>query len=235
MKKALWLLVPVAGLALLFYLAMGAFRPTQPGLSAVHEEVPVRPETAAGGVSGSGGAEITSVAQGGSDGGARAQAGGTGRGVAGGAGGAGARAEAFQVWQALLGAGAGTNSPAALDRTLAVKAAFDRLAPEDQLDGIRMALQLVTDEQFPLLYGILFDMAQPPAVLDAIFSEGLNRPEDVKGSMLRVLLAEKRHPMYFESARILDVMGQLNPETPDPEPVEAAQEDDEPDKGEPPG
>jgi hypothetical protein len=134
-----------------------------------------------------------------------------------------------------MGAGAVSNPPAAMDRTLAVKAAFDRLDPEDQLDGIRMALQLMTDEQFPLLYGILFDMAQPPEVLDAIFSEGLNRPEDVKGSMLRVLLAEKRHPMYFESARILDVMGQLIPETPDPDPGEPAQEDDEPDKDEPPG
>jgi hypothetical protein len=131
------------------------------------------------------------------------------------------------VWQNLVGDLQATNAGAMLDRALTVKAAFDRLDPADQMDGVRMALHLMTDEQFPWMYGILFDMAQPPAVLDAIFSDGLNRPEDVKESMLRVLVTDKRHPMFFESARILDAMGTLLPAPPgneeEDEPQEAAE------------
>ena len=91
-----------------------------------------------------------------------------------------------------------------------VKEAFDKLDKKDQQDAIQRAVNLLPDEQFPSLYGILFDKSENADVLDTIFSDGLNRPEDIKVPMMKELVVDKEHPMFFESARILDVTGELD-------------------------
>ncbi len=229
MKNAKWVTVGLLGVAVaVVWVWLGARQPaTGPTEGEADEQVRAGAATAGTAHSGQAvtgrGAEVPAAA-------GRTKAPSSGGSAAGGTvtqAGPTAREASFSVWQNLVGDLQATNAGAMLDRALTVKAAFDRLDPADQMDGVRMALHLMTDEQFPWMYGILFDMAQPPAVLDAIFSDGLNRPEDVKESMLRVLVTDKRHPMFFESARILDAMGTLLPAPPgneeEDEPQEAAE------------
>jgi hypothetical protein len=87
-----------------------------------------------------------------------------------------------------------------------VKAAFDKLDKADQMDCIHQALNLLPDRQFPSLYEILYDKGEDPDVLDAIFSDALNRPEELKMPLLKALSKDRDHPLFFESARILDVV-----------------------------
>lgn len=87
-----------------------------------------------------------------------------------------------------------------------LKEAFDRLAPEDRLDGIQQAVNLLPDEQFPALFEILYDPAEDSDVLDAIFSDALNRPDEIKQPLLEALRQNRVHPMFFESARIWDMV-----------------------------
>ncbi|MFA6103248.1 MAG: hypothetical protein WCV67_08450 [Victivallaceae bacterium] len=87
-----------------------------------------------------------------------------------------------------------------------IKAAFDKLYKDDQFDGIHYGLNLLPDEQFPGLYGILYDKNEDPEVLDAIFSDALNRSEEIKMTVLKSLRKDREHPMFFESSRILDVI-----------------------------
>lgn len=91
-----------------------------------------------------------------------------------------------------------------------VKETFDKLSKADQMDAIHRALNLLPDSQFPTLYGILFDKGENAEVLDAIFSDALNRTEDIKVPIMKELVQDKQHPMFFESARILDVTGELD-------------------------
>ena len=87
-----------------------------------------------------------------------------------------------------------------------VKKTFDELDPGDKLPAINQALNLIPDEQFSSLYPILYDKGEPEEVLDAIFSDALNRDEEIKIPLMKELRKDKSHPMFFESARILDVI-----------------------------
>ncbi len=98
-----------------------------------------------------------------------------------------------------------TNAPAG-ERAWLIKATFDKLCKDDQIDGIHYGLNLLPDEQFPGLYDILYDKNEDPEVLDAIFSDALNRSEEIKMTVLKSLRKDREHPMFFESSRILDVI-----------------------------
>jgi hypothetical protein len=116
---------------------------------------------------------------------------------------------AVAAWDALVDQLTELKDAPTKERRASVKAAFDRLRPADQIAAVHQAVNLVPDEQFTSLFGILFDKTESPEVLDAIFSDGLNRPEEIKVPMMKTLVADKTHPMFFESARILDATGEL--------------------------
>jgi hypothetical protein len=116
------------------------------------------------------------------------------------------REKAVLAWEALVDQVAEQKQGPAAENAQRVKEAFDKLDKEDQLDGIRRSLNLFPDEQFPALYAILYDKAENPEVLDAIFSDALNRPEEIKNPLMKELRKDREHPMFFESARILDVV-----------------------------
>jgi hypothetical protein len=94
-----------------------------------------------------------------------------------------------------------------------VKEAFDKLDKADQMDCIHQCLNLLPDEQFASLYDILYDKTEDPEVLDAIFNDALNRPEEIKNPLMKDLRKDSTHPMFFESARILDVTGSAESQT----------------------
>lgn len=119
------------------------------------------------------------------------------------------REKAVESWEALLDRVIEQKEVPAAKQAKGIKETFDKLAKEDQMEGIHQALNLLPDEQFPTLYAILFDKSERPEVLDAIFSDALNRPEELKNPLMKELVKDKEHPCFFESARILDVIGEL--------------------------
>lgn len=129
------------------------------------------------------------------------------------------REQAVAVWESLVDQVIEQKDAPAAEQAQRVKEAFDKLDKEDQMDGIHRSLNLFPDEQFPALYAILFDKAENPEVLDAIFSDALNRSEEIKNPLMKELRKDREHPMFFESARILDVVEPMDgQETPAPTP-----------------
>ena len=120
------------------------------------------------------------------------------------------REQAVATWEKLVDQVIEQKDVPVDEQAVRVKEAFDKLDKEDQMDGIHRSLNLFPDEQFPALYAILYDKTENPEVLDAIFSDALNRPESLKNPLMKELVKDKTHPCFFESARILDVIGELN-------------------------
>ena len=118
--------------------------------------------------------------------------------------------KAVEAWETLIDQMAEMTDAPTRERRASVKEAFDKLGKADQMDAIQTALNLLPDEQFTSLYGILFDKQENPEVLDEIFNDALNRPEEIKVPLMKELAKDKTHPMFFESARILDATGELD-------------------------
>ncbi len=116
------------------------------------------------------------------------------------------REKAVAAWETLVDQVIEQKEASTAEQAKKVKEAFDTLDKEDQMDGIHRSLNLFPDEQFPALYAILYDKKENPEVLDAIFSDALNRPEEIKMPLMRELRKDPEHPMFFESSRILDVV-----------------------------
>lgn len=113
---------------------------------------------------------------------------------------------AVHAWETLVDEVVGMEGQAAFNQRKRVKEAFDHLGVLEQRESISLALNLFTDDQFPALYGILFDGREDSEVLDAIFSDALNRADELKQALLAQLAKDKGHPCFMESARILDAM-----------------------------
>ena len=122
-----------------------------------------------------------------------------------------AREKAVKAWESLVDQVAEQKDQPPEANAQRLKETFDRLDKADQMDGIRRALNLFPNEQFASLYAILFDKAEDPEVLDAIFSDALNRPEELKNPLMKELRKDREHPLFFESARILDVVEPAEP------------------------
>jgi len=114
--------------------------------------------------------------------------------------------QAVRRWDALVDAVAERKDAPDRAQGERIKKAFEELDPRDKLPAINQALNLIPDEQFATLYPILYDKEQPEEVLDAIFNDALNRDETIKIPLMKELRKDKTHPMFFESARILDVI-----------------------------
>ena len=135
--------------------------------------------------------------------------------------------KAVEAWETLVDTLVESTEPVTKERMAKVKDAFDELDSADQMDAIHRSLNLLPDEQFTSLYGILYDKTENPEILDAIFSDALNRPEEIKVPMMKDFLFDKTHPMFFESARILDVTGELDKMAGKEEPDEVMEEEEE--------
>ena len=125
------------------------------------------------------------------------------------------RIKIVEAWENFVDKVAEHEGSPTKERALQFKREFDKLDKADQLDGIQTSLNLLPDEQFPLLYPILFDKTVDPDILDAIFSDGLNHDEEIKIPMMKEIYKDKTHPMYEEAERILDATGELDNDEPD--------------------
>ena len=86
--------------------------------------------------------------------------------------------------------------------------AFSSLPRDRKMEGLQRALNLIPDENVLLLAGILLDKTQDREVLDAVFSDVLNRDESVKTEILKTIHKDKSHPCWADTAWILDVTGE---------------------------
>ena len=93
-----------------------------------------------------------------------------------------------------------------LDDQLRVRDAFRAMDEENRMEEVHHTMNLLPDESIAVIYGVLFDKTQPEEIMDVIFSDILNRDEDIKNPMMREIVKDETHPMYTESARILDVV-----------------------------
>jgi hypothetical protein len=93
-----------------------------------------------------------------------------------------------------------------LEDQLRIRDAFRELGEDDQTFEVNHAMNLLPDETVAVMYGVLFDKTQTEEIMDVIFSDILNRDEVIKNPMMREIRKDKTHPMYMESARILDVI-----------------------------
>lgn len=120
------------------------------------------------------------------------------------------RVKAVEAWEGFIDKVAEREGKPSADQAAQFRREFDKLDKADQLDGVQTALNLLPDEQFSLLYPILFDKSVDPDILDAIFSDGLNHDDDIKVPMMKAIHQDKNHPMNEEAWRILDATGELD-------------------------
>jgi len=104
-----------------------------------------------------------------------------------------------------------TNTPppaprVTLDDQLRIRDAFRELDEDNKMEEVHHAMNLLPDESVSVMYGVLFDKTQSEEIMDVIFSDILNRDEDIKNPMMRAIREDETHPMYTESARILEVI-----------------------------
>ncbi len=116
------------------------------------------------------------------------------------------RDKQLERWDALVDRVAATDE-VTLELGVELRNALNGVDPQDRLPAIHSALNLVPDGGFAVFVPLLFDKGQPEEILDAIFNDMLNRDESVKEPLMKELRKDKSHPMFFESARILDATG----------------------------
>lgn len=120
------------------------------------------------------------------------------------------REKAVEVWDNFVETAAERTGVPTVEEAARFKEAFHKLDIADRMDGIQSALNLLPDEQFSLVYPILFDKTENADILDEIFSDALNREEEIKVPLMKEIYKDKEHPMFVEAARILDATGELD-------------------------
>lgn len=91
-----------------------------------------------------------------------------------------------------------------------LRAAFYNMDPEDRVDNMHHTLNLLPDDQFASLYAILFDKNIDPEILDDIFSDALNRSDEIKIPLMKELMKDEEHPCHEDAVRILEATGELD-------------------------
>lgn len=98
------------------------------------------------------------------------------------------------------------DTPVTMAEQAEIRELFNALEPDVKLENINHAVNLLPDETVSAINGILFDTTQPGEVIAVIFHDLLNRDESIKNPMMEEIVKNKAHPMYVESARILDIV-----------------------------
>jgi len=88
-----------------------------------------------------------------------------------------------------------------------------QLPPEAQEQYAAHAVNLCGDEQFALLGEIYLNTQTPPVVTETIFSDLLNRPDEIKLPWLAKTLGNAAHPMAGKAEEILRTYIGLEPGT----------------------
>jgi hypothetical protein len=98
----------------------------------------------------------------------------------------------------------------------ALLAAMSGLPEEAQEQYIAHALNLCEDSDFPRVEEIYLRQGTPPSVVEAIFNESLNRPDELKLPLMAKTMGIPNHPMADEARGILELYLELEPDAPPP-------------------
>jgi len=90
-------------------------------------------------------------------------------------------------------------------------AALPTLPPEAQEEYLAHAVNLCEDSDFAQLEQIYLAANTPPPLVEMIFDDSLNRPDEVKLPMLAKTLRNPSHPMAAEAREILEMYLDLEP------------------------
>lgn len=97
----------------------------------------------------------------------------------------------------------------------ALISALPNLPPEAQAEYIAHAIHLTGDAEFSPIGEVFLSPGTPLPVIEAIFHEALNRPEEIKLPLLAKALKSPDHPLSAEAREILEVhLGLLPGEAP---------------------
>lgn len=83
------------------------------------------------------------------------------------------------------------------------KAAFDAFSAEQKRDNINEALNLFTDESIDCLTAILYDSSEPLEILNDVFNDIMNRPDEIRGKVFQHIVSGPKHPLVDEVRDIL--------------------------------
>lgn len=87
--------------------------------------------------------------------------------------------------------------------------AFRQIPKQRRNECIHRALNLIPDDNVMLLAGVLMDRTMDREIVETVYSDILNRSDDVKKPILREIFKDKTHPCWVNTAWILDVTGDL--------------------------
>ena len=87
------------------------------------------------------------------------------------------------------------------------KALFDEMDAEQRLEQVPHAQNLFSDASFGFLKAILMDPSEPQDVLESIYHDLLNRPEELKYPVLREVHKVKNHPLRGEIEELNAMLG----------------------------
>ena len=111
---------------------------------------------------------------------------------------------AVAAWDALVENFAATSDRSVTKEDCAkVNEALKRLPRDRRRASAQSLLNLVPDGNFGVMRDVLFDPAQPTEVVDAVFNDLLNRPEEVKTPLLKEISQDASHANCAEARRIL--------------------------------
>lgn len=122
-------------------------------------------------------------------------------------GGAAADEEAaVAAWDALVAElGEPLGRPVGRDDRARVSRALKRLARGRRREAVQSLVNVVGDADVGVAGDVLLDRSQPVEVVEAVFNDLLNRPDEVKRPFLEAVAADEAHAACAEARRMLDV------------------------------
>lgn len=99
------------------------------------------------------------------------------------------------------------NTQSIEERARRVQKAFAELPEKDKDVGMQSLLNLLPDGSFGIVAPMMMDPKGDPEVADAIFSDLLNRPEELKNGYILEIAKNKEHPSFVDAMHICEVTG----------------------------
>ena len=85
----------------------------------------------------------------------------------------------------------------------AMLASWNKLSPSGKLAVSRHLVNLVADEKFEPVAGLMMDDTSSPEVREVIFADVLNRPDALKWPLMLRVLEQETNPLSSEARRML--------------------------------
>ena len=85
------------------------------------------------------------------------------------------------------------------------KKAIAKVPESERQVAMQTLLNLLPDESFAMMEPILMDPKEDPELVDAVFSDMLNRPEEIKNGYLVKIAKMRNHPSFTDAAHICNV------------------------------